>query len=820
MTAERVPLFKRLPEIYRTRDAEQSPPDQLRDYLALVEDVFGAIHENIESLYHDLFIESCDEWAIPYVGDLLGASHLSGAAWTLRADVADTIALRRRKGTLGAIELLAFNLTEWGVHCAELRENMVWAQHLNHQRPDEGGPPPYRDSTPGDPNPGMKRQTVIRGGTVTLRDPAMLTLLSTPFDPFAHTGDLKVPANGSIRYNLPNLAIFLWRLSAYRIRVSRPVSKGINLTGKPAPLAARAVRFNINPVARPYLSDEKDQEPVRLFNTNLVALTNTERSGADKFDNTRLAPSISQIDETPGPIPTERLTEGSAAGVPAAYVSVDTYAGTSDLKGLDLSDVGFQLHLPETEFPGETYPPIPGQASTWKIRGANLCAWEAGLQPPLLEQEIVIDPVIGRLVIGVKTVARANALVNKLLLTYTYGAVGPVGAHPLSRDALAGTIRHVDAHKDPLGLVKALKGINVAGEPIVIEIDDSLTHVLDFNDPSLTSEKITEGGSVSLVLNRSLIIRAADNQRPIIELAQPLRFRPANVASPANDPKEQNDFNAVMSTLTVRLEGLYLTRGAQFPPAPGTHDNPLIARAALNTLEIINCTLDPAGYKSIHKDRQPIFNSLKLDESYGFTKAKEESAFNQIPNIVLQRSISGPLLIDPVYRLEVSDSIVDAGQGVDDQVSKFAVSSATGDPAKGWGPPSLVSGITILGRMRVESIEGRGGIWVHALEVLDNQKGCLKFSYFSGEAPDRVPQNHGCVKGTEAALRFRSEIFGEPTYCQLAQSADYRIREQGPNDDAMGAFGFLLEAHKWRNLQIRFREFMPVGVRPLLIPVT
>jgi hypothetical protein len=50
--------------------------------------------------------------------------------------------------------------------------------------------------------------------------------------------------------------------------------------------------------------------------------------------------------------------------------------------------------------------------------------------------------------------------------------------------------------------------------------------------------------------------------------------------------------------------------------------------------------------------------------------------------------------------------------------------------------------------------------------------------------------------------------------------ADFRILERGPNDDAMGAFGFLLEAHRWHNLNIRFREFMPLGVRPLLIPVT
>jgi len=39
-------------------------------------------------------------------------------------------------------------------------------------------------------------------------------------------------------------------------------------------------------------------------------------------------------------------------------------------------------------------------------------------------------------------------------------------------------------------------------------------------------------------------------------------------------------------------------------------------------------------------------------------------------------------------------------------------------------------------------------------------------------------------------------------------------------DDAMGAFGFLRDGHKWTNLQVRLREFMPVGVRPLVVPVT
>ena len=218
--------------------------------------------------------------------------------------------------------------------------------------------------------------------------------------------------------------------------------------------------------------------------------------------------------------------------------------------------MGLQLHLPEATFAGELFPLAPGQPAKWKIRGANLCAWETGLQPPLAEEEIAIDPVIGRLVIGVGTAPRATALKEDLRVTYTYGAVGPVGAHPISYgplpDALsipAANVRSVDARKDAAGLLKALKNIHLPGEPIVIEIHDSLTHKLDLTDPFLTNEKMIEGGSLSLVLNRPLVIRAADGQRPIIELAQPLRFRPLNVVSPAGDSQEQHKFNAVMSTL-------------------------------------------------------------------------------------------------------------------------------------------------------------------------------------------------------------------------------------------------------------------------------
>src|SRR5262249_17222563 len=159
------------------------------------EEAFGAIHDNIEQLYRDLFIETCEPWVIPYIGGLLGTSVLSADSWTLRADVADTIALRRRKGTIGAIELLPFDLTRWGAHVVELRDNRACPQHLNHLRPDAGGLPPLS-------LPGVNRNTVIRGGFVPVRDPGILSLLGTPFAPYAYPADCRPPAGGAVRINL------------------------------------------------------------------------------------------------------------------------------------------------------------------------------------------------------------------------------------------------------------------------------------------------------------------------------------------------------------------------------------------------------------------------------------------------------------------------------------------------------------------------------------------------------------------------------------------------------------------------------------------
>lgn len=885
-TTKRVALYRRLPEIYRIKDEDLSklylvggqpmPAYQLRSYLEPVEDMFSAIHENVESLYHDFFIETCDPWVIPYIGDLLGTTHLSGDEWTLRADVAETIALRRRKGTLGAIELLAYILTKWGAHAVELFENMVWNQHLNHQRPDEGDTPPYS-------LPIVRPATPIRGETIPLRDPSLLAQLNTPFDPFAHVGDVKPPEMGQVHYNLPNLALYLWRIKDYRLSVTKPHARKVTPEAHPLasaahPQAALMVRVNIdsipiNALSRPYVKtapkdNRPEGRPVTLFNTNRIGLFAQRRNGKDALNLAAIAPRISSADQVPGPVPRSRLSDYDIAKqyddslasptpqllrvftdasftAPQDYVSVESYdpifnaaSPEDDLKSYELSDVGLQLHLPDSTFPDEVWPHL-ALPRFWTIRGENLCAWERGLNPPLADREIAIDPVKGRLCIGVSSDAQADALVQDLLLTYTYGAVGPVGAHPVSYPALPKEFdpalpsiyfkdvvlrnpakRLQDVLKTALEDARAAAAGNTPKTAIVIEIQDSRTHSLDID--LLNSADLNNELGRSVLLTCPLIIRAADGERPIIELARPFAFRPAKVIG-AN-AEEQKALDAQMNALFVRLEGLYLARGLNYGAG-----QPLISRAAINKLEIISCTLDPGGFRHFNGDRAPLLRGMDLREPYGFSGVAEELAFKQTPEIILQRSISGAIFTDEGYTLCLADSIVESiPVMVGSKTFPFAITSAT-SPATGYAGATMIRNVTVLGRVRAVSTEGAGGIFTGVVEVFDQQKGCLKYCYFAedtasppppNEVKNRLPPHFACVDGSDARLIFTSDYFGDPAYCQLSLESDPRIFEEGVDNDQMGAFNFLLEAHKWRNLKIRFREFMPVGIRPLLIPVS
>ena len=108
-------LYALLPAIHRARDAAQGEP--LRALLGILETQLQAVEDDIQGLYDNWFIETCDDWVVPYIGDLLGVKGLRAvpgtASYNPRALVANTLRLRRRKGTLGALQEVARDCTGW-----------------------------------------------------------------------------------------------------------------------------------------------------------------------------------------------------------------------------------------------------------------------------------------------------------------------------------------------------------------------------------------------------------------------------------------------------------------------------------------------------------------------------------------------------------------------------------------------------------------------------------------------------------------------------------------------------------------------------------
>ncbi|WP_299908905.1 hypothetical protein [uncultured Paracoccus sp.] len=187
-------LYTLLPAIHRLRDAGEGEP--LRALMAVLAREGAVVEENIEQLFDNLFIETCEDWAAPYIGGTVGYTVLypiEGSDVGTRAEVANTIAYRRRKGTAAVLEALARDVTGWPAHVVEYFQTTATCQHMNHVRPDHPLAP-------------------------DLYDPLPLEPLERAFDRVTHLADMRsiqqVPPRRSSggRHNFPNIGVFLWRL--------------------------------------------------------------------------------------------------------------------------------------------------------------------------------------------------------------------------------------------------------------------------------------------------------------------------------------------------------------------------------------------------------------------------------------------------------------------------------------------------------------------------------------------------------------------------------------------------------------------------------
>ena len=274
MTREkRVPLFQRLPEIYRIKDAEQQPPDQLRAYLELVEDAFGAIHENIESLYHDLFIETCDDWVIPYIGDLLGTSSsqrrgADAARGRGRHDCAAPAQGNTRRDRVAGLQpddAGAFIVSSCARIWSGTSTSTISGRTTAAGRPTRLAARRSQSEYETADRDSRWHRDAARSGAADAAQHAFRSLR-------AHRGPA---AAGQRQHSLQpaesrDLSLAPRRLSHTRYQAGLQTRCDGAVAGRRARSRARFVSVSIRSIVRIWASEQR-KEPVRLFNTNLVA---------------------------------------------------------------------------------------------------------------------------------------------------------------------------------------------------------------------------------------------------------------------------------------------------------------------------------------------------------------------------------------------------------------------------------------------------------------------------------------------------------------------------------------------------------------------
>lgn len=461
-------LMARLPAFYRERDAEMGGP--LRALLEVIAEQGAVLEEDITRLYDNWFIETCDDWLVPYIGDLLGVRGLypvSGTqAFGLRAYVANSLRLRRRKGTLPVLEQLAFDTTGWRARAVEFFELLGTTQYLEHCRPQN-----------------------VR--TPNLRDATQLERVDGPFDRAAHTVEVRsLPAG---RYNIANVGLYLWRLQAYALQ---------RATARAMTSLAGFYSFDAlgRDVAEPLLRGEgmlfnrprTEQEITHLAQPENVPEPLSRRLLHDELTALRQALTDG---ETPDPVyfPLDREEEGGPV---------------------------LRIWLDDVEVPPEhllvcNLSPLPGVVpQEWRRPPASVTvkSSKAG-QPDKTFPGVAylflvgFDPVLGRIALP------AGKTANRVEVAYSYGFPGDVGAGPYDRRPLRRDDEPLQGLLDPADFQVLLR---VPGDhatladalAAVIAGTRTLIYLLDDGTQELTPD-------LNLP-DTHLAIEAANQRRPVL----------------------------------------------------------------------------------------------------------------------------------------------------------------------------------------------------------------------------------------------------------------------------------------------------------------
>jgi hypothetical protein len=204
-------LYALLPAVVRGRDAANGLPLQV--LMRVIAGQSAILEDNIRQLYDDEFIETCASWVIPYIGDLVGANpvyEIGAALQSRRAEVANTIGYRRRKGTLLALEQVAMDVSGMPAVAVEVFKRLIATESMRLVRPNHAATVDLRRGAQLDRSGGafdaLNRTIDVRRIAPRIRPAASPD--PTPLDIALHGGG---------RCNVPDIAVYLWRWKSHRV---------------------------------------------------------------------------------------------------------------------------------------------------------------------------------------------------------------------------------------------------------------------------------------------------------------------------------------------------------------------------------------------------------------------------------------------------------------------------------------------------------------------------------------------------------------------------------------------------------------------------
>jgi hypothetical protein len=776
-------IWEWIPAVYKDEDGLAAEPDVLRSIVIILARQAAVARRSIDRLWEDQFIELCDDWAVPYIGDLVGTRLVHELNRRgRRVDVARTIFYRRRKGTPRVLEILIRDIAGWNGAVVESFRRLARTRHGLDPEPVE-----LEGLITQTPPGGWAKLTSVRGAE----------LADGPFDEFAHTPDFRQLRGKLGRYNIPKLNFHLFRLLPFEVRFATAAS-------------LEDGRFTFDPSGRDRPLFRPDQRP-----------DPEEWHAALEW-------------ELPAPMPC-RLLGAAQYGITAGLVDELVDLGLSQAAANDLSryaGVTFRSEArlretietlgqsaailalfdpllaraiteesPKARLIPTTIQPDPSAVSValgaditsaaiehQRIAAGNLEDWGASLGLLPAEKELVIDPERGRF--WFRTPPSENVWVP----VYHYGFSGSIGAGTYDRRSsiLTANVTPIPngGTGDPGPVVWSIPPSPLAG---VLQFDDSKTYL---PDADLTDVD-------------ELTLQAANFRRPYLKRiagAQAewvFRALPKEPVPPGEPEPESNLRNLTLEGLWIGIEPEGMTPVPEpCPPVPAA----LVLEGIFDRVVIRHCTLDPGGERA----------RVNPAECRAIPYVKLVVRGN-IEELVIESSILGPIAEDEaagepgtIQTLIVQDSIVHSS----DPANVPAIATALGSVE--------MRRVTVFGDVRVNRLEASEVLIQGLARVTDNQHGCFRFSAANDHPDRRLPPQFESrfFRPSVPNHFFTSRRFGNPGYAQLSDTAPEEIVRGAENRSEIGAFSSLFNPIRRNDLRAKVEEFMPFGLIPQFINET